>query len=164
MWQNKCKLLLLSVVVLLFIQYITAFTLPEIEDFLKTKPSYHSHEQLTEVFANLTEKYPKLAKIHSLGKSVNGEDLIAIEISKDVGEHKLLVPMFKYIGNMHGDETVGREMLIYLAQYLLDNYGISQEITDLVDSTDIYLMPTMNPDGFKRSRVKIFVVSNANIS
>lgn len=154
MWLNKCKLLLLSIVVLLSIQHINTFTLPEIEDFLLTKPSYHSHAELTKVFANLTEKYPKLAKIHSLGKSVDAQDLIAIEITKDVGERKLLVPMFKFVGNMHGDETVGREMLIYLAQYLLDNYGISQEITHLVDSTDIYLMPTMNPDGFQRSRVK----------
>lgn len=46
-------------------------------------------------------------------------------------------------------------MLIYLAQYLLDNYHILPEVTNLVDSTDIYLMPSMNPDGFNRSKVRI---------
>lgn len=43
-------------------------------------------------------------------------------------------------------------MLIYLAEYLVKNYGVIPEVTDLVDTTDIYLMPSMNPDGFAKSR------------
>lgn len=61
----------------------------------------------------------------------------------------------KIFRNIYSDETVGRVMLIYLAQYLLDNYGVLPEITNLVDSTDIFLMPTMNPDGYNRSKVRI---------
>ena len=49
---------------------------------------------------------------------------------------------------MHGDETVGRQLLIYLAEYLLQQYGRNSRVTRLVDNTEIYLMPTMNPDGF----------------
>lgn len=61
----------------------------------------------------------------------------------------------------YSDETVGREMLIYLAQYLVDNYGILPEVTKLVDTTDIWLMPSMNPDGFNRSKVRI--IRNRNM-
>lgn len=46
-------------------------------------------------------------------------------------------------------------MLIYLAQYLLDNYNVLREITSLVNTTDIWLMPSMNPDGYNRSKVRI---------
>ncbi len=61
-------------------------------------------------------------------------------------------PKFKYVGNMHGDETVSRQVLIYLLEYLLEKYGEEPRVTELVDSTDIYIMPSMNPDGFEKSK------------
>lgn len=150
---NDFKLLLFSLTVLFSCNCAFTFTTPEKQDFFNESPHYHSEEQLLDLFAHLAKNNPTLARVHSIGRSVEGRDLAVIEISKNVGRRALLMPMFKYVANMHGDETIGREMLIYLAQYLLDNYNVLPEITKLVDETDIFLMPSMNPDGFNRSKV-----------
>ena len=52
---------------------------------------------------------------------------------------------------MHGDETVGRQLVIYFAEFLLENYDKDERIKKLVDSIEIYLMPSLNPDGFAAS-------------
>ena len=58
-------------------------------------------------------------------------------------------PMFKYVANMHGNEAVGRELVVNLAAFLLDNYGKDDRVTELVNGTDLWLMPSLNPDGFE---------------
>ena len=114
---------------------------------------YTHYEELRDLFRNLSQQYPTLARVHSIGKSVEGRELLVLEISENVQERKLGEPMVKYVANMHGDEPVGRELMIFLAKYLLYNYGKDPRVTRLVNNTDIFIMPSLNPDGFEKSKV-----------
>ncbi|XP_055857349.1 carboxypeptidase D [Episyrphus balteatus] len=137
--------------ILLLVFTTHSYVIKNDEQFIEN-PFYHSQENLEDLFSRLQKTFPEYAKVHTIGHSLEGRNLMVLQIGKNVRHRNLLTPMVKYIGNMHGDEAVSREMLIYLAQYLLYNYEKSDEISKLINSTDIYIMPTMNPDGFARSQ------------
>ncbi|KAJ8392156.1 hypothetical protein AAFF_G00079620, partial [Aldrovandia affinis] len=119
----------------------------EVESYNK----YYNYVDLTQLLTSLAHKYPHVANLSSVGKSVQGRELWVMRITKDPAEDLPGKPKLKYVGNMHGDETVSRQVLVYLIEHLLTRYGEDPQVTDLINNTDIYIMPSMNPDGFEKS-------------
>ena len=65
---------------------------------------------------------PSLARMASIGRSVEGLDLAYLVVGREAGgSRKLLKPTVQLVGNMHGDEAVGRQLVYYFANHLLTN-------------------------------------------
>ena len=74
---------------------------------------YTSYDEMEAVLGDLEMKYPDIAHRYSIGLSEEGRQLWCLKITSDVkSSRKILKPMVKFVANIHGDETVGRELLI----------------------------------------------------
>ncbi|XP_017511570.2 carboxypeptidase M isoform X1 [Manis javanica] len=113
---------------------------------------YHHQEEMEAFLKNIAQDYSSITHLHSIGKSVEGRNLWVLVVGRSPKEHRIGIPEFKYVANMHGDETVGRELLLHLIEHLVTSDGKDLEITNLINSTRIHIMPSMNPDGFEAVR------------
>ncbi|KAG8194099.1 hypothetical protein JTE90_003041 [Oedothorax gibbosus] len=129
--------------------FLSSLVLFSVVSALEVDFTYHRFPQMTNVLRQLNREYPEMTKLYSVGKSVQGRDLWVMLVTRDPDDEPLLKPNIKYIANMHGNEPVGRELMLHLLQHLLSNYGSDSYVTWLLDNTRIHIMPSMNPDGFE---------------
>ncbi|CAF4008603.1 unnamed protein product, partial [Rotaria sp. Silwood2] len=75
---------------------------------------------MTYILQDLAARYSTKASLIEIGKSQGGKSLWAMALSEYApNQHILLRPEVKYIGNMHGNEVVGLEVLLDLIEYIL---------------------------------------------
>lgn len=109
--------------------------------------NYYSFSEYTTFMEQTASTYPQICQLHNIGQSVQGRPLYFLKIS-DNPQLEEAEPRFRYVSSIHGDEVVGYDMMIRLIQLLTSEYNTNPRITQIVDNTEIWICPMMNPDGF----------------
>ncbi|OPL07309.1 carboxypeptidase d, partial [Mytilus galloprovincialis] len=81
-----------------FIVFVSLFHVTLSLDF-----QYHNYQDLTNYLTNMSNTYPDLTHLYSIGKTVQKRDLHVLAIGKLPQNHLTLRPHVKYVGNMHGN-------------------------------------------------------------
>jgi carboxypeptidase T len=108
--------------------------------------NYHDYAELIAVVNQVVADHPTIARKSSIGASYEGRDMPVIKISDNVtmDENE---PEILFNAQQHAREHLTVEMAIYLLNLFTDNYGSDTRITNIVNSREIWIVPTMNPDG-----------------
>jgi carboxypeptidase T len=109
---------------------------------------YHSYQSLTEELQSLQENYSSLMSLSSLGKTYEGRDLWMVKLSDNV-EVDEDEPGVLFMAAHHGNEWPGVEICLFFIRYMLQNAQNTSlpEVQEILNTTQIYLIPMVNPDG-----------------
>jgi hypothetical protein len=109
--------------------------------------TYHSEQVMIHWLRKWAESYPEIVDLYEIGKSFEDRPVYQMTLTnKNIGKDTDK-PGAYFEGNRHSGEITSAESVMWLAKYLLENYGKDAEITKLLDTKVIYLRPINNPDG-----------------
>jgi Zinc carboxypeptidase/Immune inhibitor A peptidase M6 len=111
--------------------------------------TYSGDGGLREEFEQAAADNPRVTKLVTIGHSVNGTDIVALKVSRNARvQPDGQKPATVYVGAQHAREWITPEMIRRLMHLVLDGYGNDAQITDLVNTTELWFIPVANPDGY----------------
>jgi carboxypeptidase T len=118
---------------------------------LGTMAGYYKYQEFLDELDSMRSKYPNLISAKapiSTYTTIDGNPIYWLRISDnpdtDEPEEEVL-----YTSIHHAREPGSLSQTIYYMWYVLENYGTNDEITYLVDNTEMYFIPMINPDGYR---------------
>jgi len=110
-----------------------------------------TYQEMLNELDQMRSLYPNLitarTSISSTKTTIEGRDIFYVKLSDnpDVDENEAEV---LYTGVHHAREPLSMTNQLYYMWYLLENYATDQKIRNIVDNTELYFIPVVNPDGY----------------
>lgn len=111
---------------------------------------YHSYSELEYDLFALERNYPHISQVLSIGESLEGRNIYALKVSDNVHTDEDEAEVI-LIGCHHGREWISVEVPFLFGRYLLENYDSDSQIRDIVNQSEIWIIPLLNPDGLEYS-------------
>src|SRR6185295_2157584 len=111
---------------------------------------YLTYQEMLDNLDSMFSNFPNLITIRQqvgTGTSIEGRPLYYVKISDNptVSEPE---PQMLYTALHHAREPESLSQLIYYMWYLLENYSSSSLVQNIVNNSELYFIPCINPDGY----------------
>lgn len=107
---------------------------------------YHSLEDIYDWLNKTSMDNPDRIKVVLIGSSFEKRPLYVVKVSADSTPNKKAIWLDCGI---HAREWISPAFCLWFVQYSISYYQRNQDITHILDNMDVYVLPVMNPDGYK---------------
>ncbi len=139
-----------------FVDYQTPanFNLGSMGGYLTYQEMLDELDQMKALYPNLITTKANISSFLTEGEPDNsttppigGNGIKWVKISDNPNSSES-EPQILYSALHHAREPVSLSQLIFYMWYLLENYDNNPEIQSIVDNTELYFVPVVNPDGY----------------
>ena len=110
---------------------------------------YTTYQEMISYLQDLETQYPDIVEVSVLGTSWEGRSIYAVKLSdrNNITYHGAKEPELLFIGGHHANELISVEMTLLLIGHLTTNYEEDYDVCTMVDNTEVWVVPMLNPDG-----------------
>lgn len=113
-----------------------------------TLMGFLTYDELMKKVDTLITAYPKLiSSKKAIGKTIEGRDIISFKISDNPNVDEA-EPEVLYTAMHHAREPMSMMQLMYFVCSLLENYKTDTSAQRIINGTELYIIPCVNPDGY----------------
>ncbi len=130
-------------------QYDYGYKVPENFAF-GSMGGYLTYSEMIDALDQMANLYPDLISVRKqVGSDLSheGRKVEWVRISDNPNENEP-EPELLYTALHHAREPMSLMQMMYYMWYLLENYDSDKEIKYLVNNTEMYFIPCVNPDGY----------------
>lgn len=91
--------------------------------------------------------HPATCKIVTAGTSIQGRVIRGIRVSRH--PEGTVLPGFVFTATQHAREWAGTMTAMWIVDRLVEGDGIDARTTAIVDSSEVFVFPVLNPDGYE---------------
>ncbi|MCC6277657.1 MAG: hypothetical protein IT289_07065 [Oligoflexia bacterium] len=117
---------------------------------LRPDSRYLNPDRLAEKLQGIQLTYPQITRIERIGTSNQGRPILALLVSGKAGHGRLMSkgrPSMIIDGLHHAREVMTPEVVIGMAETLLQGAQYSEGLQDVLNRWDFWFIPMLNPDG-----------------
>lgn len=117
---------------------------------------FYKYQDMLNALDNMVAQYPNLITVKtpiSTFQTHEGRPIYYVKISDNPGTDEASEPDVLYTAIHHAREPLSLSQTIFYMWYLLENYNTSDEVKFLVDNTQMFFVPCINPDGYIHNEV-----------
>lgn len=118
---------------------------------LGTYAGFYRYQEMLDELDEMAQLYPNLISVRApIGNFQTHEnrEIFWVRISDNPSVDETDEPEVLYSAIHHAREPMSMAQLIFYMWYLLENYDDSEEIQHLINNTELYFIPCLNPDGY----------------
>tara|TARA_Y100001970_G_scaffold225108_1_gene277834 strand:- start:864 stop:3068 length:2205 start_codon:yes stop_codon:yes gene_type:complete len=113
---------------------------------------YYTLDEAIQRLDEIHQEYPNfVSEKISIGQSFEGRNIYAIKVTSNISldENK---PQVLYTGMHHAREPMSFMNLYYFIYWVLENYNIDDDATQILNTREMWFIPIVNPDGYEYNR------------
>ncbi|MGQ4834658.1 MAG: M14 family zinc carboxypeptidase [Candidatus Asgardarchaeia archaeon] len=108
---------------------------------------YMNYTEFTNFLKEFESNYSNLVDLFSIGKTYQNRSIWAIRLTNEniVYPNKTAILL---VGEHHAREYISITVPLFIAYNLVQNYYKNKTIQTVLDYTEFYIIPSLNPDGY----------------
>jgi hypothetical protein len=120
---------------------------------------YHNYSELVTYLLQLNLTKPQLVDVFQIGTSWQNRKIYCVRLTNKAVQQ--LKPSVLFIGRHHAREPITTELCLYFIDYMVSNFEQNQTVSRMLNSTEIYIIPSLNVDGMELIKQNDWQTKNA---